>query len=108
MKHVASPAMPRVYSSLVTSDMNRRNLLRTGGAAFASTLLPATSLGSCTIYTAGSGKHPLTTDTRTVGTPSLHLTYEQTEPDSGQPIVLLHGFPYDVRQYDAVRNWPAR
>ncbi len=40
----------------------------------------------------------------TAQTPSLDIVYEQTGPDSGQPILLLHGFPYNVRQYDAVRD----
>ena len=37
-------------------------------------------------------------------TPSLEITYEQTGPESGEPIILLHGFPYDVRQYDKLRD----
>jgi pimeloyl-ACP methyl ester carboxylesterase len=36
----------------------------------------------------------------TVTTSSLHIVYEQTGPDSGEPVILLHGFPYDVRAYD--------
>ncbi len=46
----------------------------------------------------------MTTVTHTVTTPSLHIAYEQTGPDSGEPVILLHGFPYDVRQYDEVRD----
>jgi pimeloyl-ACP methyl ester carboxylesterase len=38
----------------------------------------------------------------TITTPSLAITYEQTGPDSGEPVVLLHGFPYDVRSFDDV------
>jgi len=37
-------------------------------------------------------------------TSTLHVAYEQTGPDSGEPILLLHGFPYDVRGYDEVRD----
>lgn len=37
-----------------------------------------------------------------VKTSSLQIAYEQTGPDTGQPVVLLHGFPYDVRQFDPV------
>lgn len=36
------------------------------------------------------------------------VAYEQLGPDSGLPIVLLHGFPYDVRQYDEVRSLLAK
>jgi hypothetical protein len=29
---------------------------------------------------------------------ALNIAYEQTGPDSCSPILLLHGFPYDVRE----------
>lgn len=45
---------------------------------------------------------------RTARTPTLDIAYEQTGPDDGTPVVLLHGFPYDGRQYDAVRDRLAR
>lgn len=41
---------------------------------------------------------------RSASTPSLNIAYEQTGPESGQAVVLLHGFPYGVRQYDKVRD----
>ena len=44
------------------------------------------------------------TNRHTAATPALEVAYEQTGPDSGEPILLLHGFPYDVRQYDDVRD----
>jgi pimeloyl-ACP methyl ester carboxylesterase len=44
------------------------------------------------------------TTTRTVATPALHIGYEQTGPDMGESILLLHGFPYDVREYDELRD----
>lgn len=40
-------------------------------------------------------------------TPALNIAYEQTGPDNeDEAILLLHGFPYDVRSYDGVR-WGA-
>lgn len=44
------------------------------------------------------------TKTQSVQTSSLGIAYEQTGPDSSRPILLLHGFPYDVREYDGVRD----
>ncbi|MDO9377414.1 MAG: alpha/beta hydrolase [Nocardioidaceae bacterium] len=32
----------------------------------------------------------------------LHVGYEESGDPSGPPVVLLHGFPYDVRSYDEV------
>ncbi|HEY7335084.1 MAG TPA: alpha/beta hydrolase [Bryobacteraceae bacterium] len=40
--------------------------------------------------------------TRTIQTPVLDIAYEDTGNPQGFPIVLLHGFPDDVRAYDQV------
>jgi pimeloyl-ACP methyl ester carboxylesterase len=37
-----------------------------------------------------------------IRTPVLEIGYEETGMPGGTPVVLLHGFPYDVRAYDAV------
>ena len=37
-----------------------------------------------------------------VTTPLLEIGYEQAGDPRGVPVVLLHGFPYDVRAYDEV------
>ena len=39
---------------------------------------------------------------RTVLTPVLEIGYEEHGPADGTAIVLLHGFPYDVRSFDGV------
>ncbi|MEJ1978157.1 MAG: alpha/beta hydrolase [Acetobacteraceae bacterium] len=33
---------------------------------------------------------------------ALSVAYEESGPADGRPVILLHGFPYDVRAYDAV------
>ena len=35
-------------------------------------------------------------------TPILKIGYEESGPVDGVPVILLHGFPYDVRAYDEV------
>jgi pimeloyl-ACP methyl ester carboxylesterase len=37
-----------------------------------------------------------------VTTPVLHVGYESTGEPGGTPVILLHGFPYDVRAFDEV------
>jgi pimeloyl-ACP methyl ester carboxylesterase len=37
-----------------------------------------------------------------IRTPVLDIAYEQSGPEGALPVVLLHGFPYDVRSFDAV------
>ena len=37
-----------------------------------------------------------------IRTAALEIAYEETGVAGGVPVVLLHGFPYDVRAYDGV------
>ena len=37
-----------------------------------------------------------------VQTPVLSIGYEEHGNASGFPIILLHGFPYDIRSFDGV------
>lgn len=41
-------------------------------------------------------------DVRTVRTSLLEIAYVESGPADGIPVVLLHGFPYDVHAYDRV------
>jgi pimeloyl-ACP methyl ester carboxylesterase len=44
----------------------------------------------------------MTAALRTVSTPILAVAVEETGPAHGPPVILLHGFPYAPRGYDAV------
>ncbi|MBV4465111.1 pimeloyl-ACP methyl ester carboxylesterase [Pseudomonas sp. F-14 TE3623] len=35
-------------------------------------------------------------------TPSLNIAYEEHGPSAGDPVILLHGFPYSPRAYDEI------
>lgn len=39
---------------------------------------------------------------RSVVTSRLSIAYEQHGPEDGPPVILLHGFPYSPRAYDAI------
>ncbi|MBM3352474.1 MAG: alpha/beta hydrolase [Betaproteobacteria bacterium] len=39
---------------------------------------------------------------RSVRTDVLEIAYDEHGPASGAPVILLHGFPYDVRSFDEV------
>ena len=41
-------------------------------------------------------------DVRTIQSAVLDIGYEETGNSAGFPIILLHGFPYDVRSWDGV------
>ncbi|RZS37031.1 pimeloyl-ACP methyl ester carboxylesterase [Herbihabitans rhizosphaerae] len=40
--------------------------------------------------------------TAQISTPVLDIAYEQAGEAGGKPVILLHGFPYDVRAFDEV------
>jgi len=42
------------------------------------------------------------TQVKSVSLPTLVAAYEEAGPEDGPPVILLHGFPYDPRAYDAV------
>ncbi len=42
---------------------------------------------------------------RRVRTPILEIAYEEFGPPNGLPVVLLHGWPFDVRAYDQVHPY---
>ena len=71
----------------------RRDFLRSAGAAGLTTALAGA--------TARSHAQPATNPPyRTVQTEVLEIAYEEHGPPNGTAILLLHGFPYDVRSFD--------
>ncbi|MBZ5632132.1 MAG: alpha/beta hydrolase [Acidobacteriia bacterium] len=67
---------------------NRRAFLRAAGGALAGGLAPLPQL--------------LAQAARSVQTPVLNIAYEESGPSQGFPVILLHGFPDDVRAFDEV------
>ncbi|RYC29405.1 alpha/beta hydrolase [Lichenibacterium minor] len=45
---------------------------------------------------------PFPARTRVVRTPTLVIACEESGPEDGEPVVLLHGFPYDPRRFDRI------
>ena len=76
-------------------ERSRRTFLRTTGAAGAA--LAADFTGVARVW--AQGEPP---NTRFVETPALRIGYEERGDRQGFPIVLLHGFPDDVRAWDDV------
>ncbi len=76
--------------------MNRRTFVKQGGLA--GTALVGTFLGFGHAWAQGETP-PLP---RLIDTPSLTIAYEEYGNSAGFPVVLLHGFPDDVRAWDEV------
>jgi pimeloyl-ACP methyl ester carboxylesterase len=83
--------------------MNRRDCLLYGGMLSAQAFMGRTAVAANPAATA-KGSPSFQPRLLTALTATLEIAYEESGPGSGFPIVLLHGFPYDVRQYDAVRD----
>jgi pimeloyl-ACP methyl ester carboxylesterase len=73
----------------------RREFLKSTGAASVATAL----VGAAARSMAQTATEPRT---RTVQTDVLDIAYEEHGDPSGAAIILLHGFPYDVRSFDGV------
>jgi len=61
-------------------------------------LIAAAALAPTTRALAQPAVRPI----RRIRTGVLDIAYEESGPQTGYPVVLLHGFPYDPRAYDAV------
>lgn len=44
----------------------------------------------------------MTTALKTIDAGDLNIAYHESGPADGKPVILSHGFPYDVRAYDEV------
>ena len=69
----------------------RREFLKAAGVAG----LTASSLSNTSSYAQNAAIKNLQTEV-------LDIAYEEHGPSTGFPIILLHGFPYDVRSFDGV------
>ena len=79
---------------------SRREFLKSAGVAGAM----AVSGGSARSAAAGRGTQTEagTAALRSVETDVLEIGYEESGDPAGFPIILLHGFPYDIRSWDGV------
>ena len=82
---------------VVTKKMStsRRTFLQVAGAAGAAVTVGPRASGAL-------GQTIMNQESRTVQTPVLDIGYEESGSPSGVPIILLHGFPYDIRAWDGV------
>ena len=76
----------------------RRDVLKTSGVAGVAALVGGTrdGLGAAFAQTEQASSPTM----RRVETSVLEIAYEQSGDGAGFPIILLHGFPYDVRAWD--------
>jgi len=62
-------------------------------------LLPAAMLAP---YGRAFAQPALTRTIKRIRTNTLEIAYEESGPETGIPVLLMHGFPYDPRAYDDV------
>ena len=76
---------------------NRRDFLKTAGV-----VTGAAVTGRPSSVRGMRAQRPADQDVRRVETAVLEIGYEEHGNNGGFPIILLHGFPYDVRSWDGV------
>lgn len=74
---------------------NRREFLKTTAAA-------SIASAAAGVITRAAAQRAAVPASDTVRTPVLEIGYEAHGPASGTAVILLHGFPYDVRSFDGV------
>ena len=80
-------------------EPTRREFLKSAGVAGA---VAATGSGSGAAVRAEAQAGSARGEIRSVRTPVLEIGYEESGDRAGFPIILLHGFPYDIRAWDGV------
>ena len=79
-------------------ESTRREFLKRAGAVGAAAAMAGRTSGA---HAAGQNRSTAPT-LRSVDTSVLTIGYEESGNPGGFPIVLLHGFPYDIRAWDGV------
>ncbi|MYI74114.1 MAG: alpha/beta hydrolase, partial [Acidobacteria bacterium] len=80
-------------------EPTRRQFLKSAGVAGA---VAATGAGSGAAAGTKAQTGAARAELRSVRTPVLEIGYEESGDRAGVPIILLHGFPYDIRAWDGV------
>ncbi len=83
---------------MMQPEPTRREFLKRAGAASAA----AAVAGGASRVPATAQARSTTPTLRRVDTPVLTIGYEERGDPNGFPVVLLHGFPYDIRAWDGV------
>ena len=84
-------------------DPSRREFLKSAGVVGAVAAAGGSSaVGDSSAVDGARAKTATSQDVRMVQTDVLDIGYEEAGPSAGFPIILLHGFPYDVRSWDGV------
>ena len=76
---------------------NRREFLKHAGVVGAAAVAGGAAGSGAQAQTGGAAG-----GVRMIRTPVLDVGYEESGDPAGFPIILLHGFPYDVRAWDGV------
>ena len=84
-------------------DPSRREFLKSAGVMGAVAAAGGSpDVGGSSALDSALPKTATSQAVRIVQTDVLDIGYEETGPSAGFPIILLHGFPYDVRSWDGV------
>src|SRR5215471_11350823 len=91
------PAQELAYARVLSGgrEMRRRDFIKT--LAHAAVAVPLAAQAQPSTQREGT-----MATLKRVRTRTLEIAYEESGPESGTPVLLMHGFPYDPRCYDEV------
>ena len=87
-----------------STEISRRRLLEMAGVSVGATLLAGQPLfgdrgNTPTLAATGSAQNTSFSPLKQIDAGLLSVGYAETGPPSGTPVVLLHGWPYDIYTY---------
>lgn len=83
------------------TQYERGGFLRNIGIALATAQLATTGAASAalTLPTSGRGSHTSFPSIKQINAGLLNVGYAEVGPKSGSPVILLHGWPYDIHSF---------
>jgi pimeloyl-ACP methyl ester carboxylesterase len=83
----------------VVKGMRRRDFVVSLGSL---SVLPLTAAWAQQPTSERGDTMPSPATLKRIRTKTLEIAYEESGPEAGTPVLLMHGFPYDPRAYDGV------
>lgn len=80
-------------------DLSRRRLVGAAAASFVATQLDLVGIAEAQVRPVEAGAKASFAPLKQVDAGALNIAYAEAGPADGPPVILLHGWPYDIHSY---------